>query len=112
MLDRALAAPHDLNDLTPRQAIERLAALYDQDLLLAQARRDRQDDLGAFALLAGQGDRAAQLLDDAAHDVEADAAARQIGHLRAGREAVLEEEVEHLRLAERGRRLRRQHAAR
>src|SRR5439155_1449305 len=67
-----------------------------------ETRRDREHHARAEPELALERDGAAELFDGGAHDVEAHAAARQLGHLRRGGEPVAKEELGEIRAAERG----------
>jgi hypothetical protein len=65
-----------------------------------QRERQFQQESGAFSRRGADLDAAAQFLDVAAHHVHADAAAGDVGHLRGGAEAGLEDEVVDLIVAE------------
>ena len=62
--------------------------------MIASVRGQFQKESGATARYAADLDAPAQFLNVAAHDIHADAAARDIGYLCRGRETGLEDEVE------------------
>src|SRR6185437_4055643 len=95
------AGAHQFRDRGLRDSEALPAAIEQQRRHDRQGQRDLDGETRSATEAARDFDSPADLLDIAAHDIEADAAARNIRYLRRGGKAGMEDELQQLMLAHR-----------